>query len=559
MGDFMTNLANSIRHTRFRVQPGGDLTLTLQSSSGATYRLNVLNCSLMGIGATTDSALSSDEGFYEGNILPPGKLSWGDKNAYLGRLVLRAIRAENNLFYYGFQTIDNKVPIDGPLSQVLAITESAYEFELDPEKFSLASFLSSESSNVDLFARCRQFSFLYRKWKETPKYQYYILRQPSKGARVQLDLPRKHGRNDYLMLCSNDYLGLASHPKVTEAAKAALDQYGFGSTGSPMTTGNTKIHEELTYEIARMFGKEKALLFNSGYTANVGIITGLTAEQDLVIADVLSHASIQDGMRMSSATSRFFKHNQPKHLEKMLTDERDQYVGCLVVTEGVFSMDGDVAPLDKISALSRQYNARLMVDEAHSLGVVGPGGLGAAARCGVLPQVDVVMGTFSKICGGIGAFAAGSAEMVDWLYHFSRAHIFSVSLPPSTAAAALAALRIFMTEKELVNNLKENINHFVSGLRHLGFSMNPNHESSVIPVIIGDEKKLSIMNAHLRDEGIFAVPIVYPAVSRTSCRFRFTLMAQHTRSDLDFVLTTLEAAMRKADFSPDQVALPLVA
>jgi 7-keto-8-aminopelargonate synthetase-like enzyme len=243
----------------------------------------------------------------------------------------------------------------------------------------------------------------------------------------------------------------------------------------------------------------------------------------------------------------------------MLVDERDQYVGCLVVTEGVFSMDGDVAPLDQISAVSRRHNGRLMVDEAHSFGVVGPGGLGAAARCGVLPQVDVVMGTFSKICGGIGAFAAGSAEMVDWLYHFSRPHIFSVSIPPSTAAAALAALRIFMTEKELVNSLKENISHFANGLRHLGFSINPHHESSVIPVIIGDEKKLSIMNAHLRDEGIFAVPIVYPAVSRTSCRFRFTLMAQHTRSDLDFVLTTLEAAMRKADFTPDQATLPLVA
>ncbi|HET9238602.1 MAG TPA: pyridoxal phosphate-dependent aminotransferase family protein [Oligoflexus sp.] len=555
----MTNLANSIRHTRFRVQPGEDLTLTLQSNSGVTHRLNVHNCSLMGLGAKAEIALSSDEGFYEGGILPPAKLTWGDKTAYLGRLVLRAIRSEDDSYFYGFQTIDNKVPIDGPLSEVLSITDSAYEFELDPEKFSLASFLSSESSNVDLFARCRQFSFLYRKWKEMPKYQYYSLRQPSKGPRVLLDMPRKHGRNDYLMLCSNDYLGLSSHPKVIEATKAALDQYGFGSTGSPMTTGNTKLHDELAHELARMFGKEKALLFNSGYTANVGIITGLTAEQDLVIADVLTHASIQDGMRMSSATARFFKHNQPKHLEKMMVDERKQYVGCLVVTEGVFSMDGDIAPLDQISAVSRKHNGRLMVDEAHSFGVVGPGGLGAAARYGVLPQVDVVMGTFSKICGGIGAFAAGSAEMVDWLYHFSRPHIFSVSIPPSTAAAALAALRIFLAEKELVNNLKENISHFANGLRHLGFSINPHHESSVIPVIIGDEKKLSIMNAHLRDEGIFAVPIVYPAVSRTSCRFRFTLMAQHTRSDLDFVLTTLEAAMRKADFTPDQVALPLVA
>jgi len=439
------------------------------------------------------------------------------------------------------------------------MTESAYEFELDPEKFSLASFLSSESSNVDLFARCRQFSFLYRKWKEMPKYQYRSVRLPSKGPRVLLDMPRKHGRNDYLMLCSNDYLGLSSHPKVIEAAKQALDQYGFGSTGSPMTTGMTQIHDELMHEIARMFGKEKALLFNSGYTANTGIITGLTAEQDLIVADVLTHASIQDAMRMSSATSRFFKHNQPKHLEKLLAEERNEYVGCLVVTEGVFSMDGDTAPLEKISALSRKYNGRLMVDEAHSFGVVGPGGLGAAARSGVLPQVDIVMGTFSKICGGIGAFAAGSAEMVDWLYHFSRAHIFSVSIPPSTAAAALAAIRIFINEKELINSLKSNIEHFTKGLRHLGFSIDPHHESSVIPVIIGDEKKLSIINAHLRDEGIFAVPIVYPAVSRTTCRFRFTLMAQHTRSDLDFVLSTLEAAMHKADFSPDQLTLPLVA
>ncbi len=555
----MTNLANSIRHTRFRVNKDGELLLTLQSNSGATYRLNVLNCSLLGLGATSDSALSSDEGFYEGSILPPAKLTWADKSAYLGRLVLRAIRTDKNSYFYGFQTIDNKVPIDGQLSQVLTMSESAYEFELDPDKFSLASFLSSESSNVDLFARCRQFSFLYRKWKETPKYQYRSIRLPSKGPRVNLDMPRKFGRNDYLMLCSNDYLGLSAHPKVIEAAKAAMDLYGFGSTGSPMTTGMTQIHDELAHEIARMFGKEKAILFNSGYTANTGIITGLTAEQDLIVADVLTHASIQDGMRMSAATSRFYKHNQPRHLEKLLADERNQYVGCLVVTEGVFSMDGDVAPIDQISALARKYNGRLMVDEAHSFGVIGPGGMGAAARSGVLPHVDIVMGTFSKICGGIGAFAAGSSEMIDWLYHFARAHIFSVSIPPSTAAAALAALRIFGSEKELITSLKTNIEHFVTGLRHLGFSIDPRHESAVIPVVIGDEKKLSIMNAYLRDEGIFAVPIVYPAVSRNSCRFRFTLMAQHTRSDLDFVLTTLEAAMRKADFSPDSLNLPLVA
>ena len=187
----MSNLANSIRHTRFHVQQDSDLILTVQSNAGSTFKLKVINCSLLGIGATTDFPLLAEDGFFEGSILPPAKLSWSDKSAYLGRLVVRTTRSEQQSFFYGFQTIDNKVPIDGPLSPLLTMTENAYEFELDPDKFSLASFLSSESSNVDLFARCRQFSFLYRKWKETPKYQYRCLRQPSKGPRVQLNLPRK--------------------------------------------------------------------------------------------------------------------------------------------------------------------------------------------------------------------------------------------------------------------------------------------------------------------------------------------------------------------------------
>jgi 8-amino-7-oxononanoate synthase len=549
----MSNLANAIRHTRLGIRNENEVVLTLQSPMGHFHQLRVKNCSLLGLGAYAEQPLPAEDGFVEGSILPPAKLSWSDKTAYIGRLVLRTHRADKGLFFYGFQTIDNKVPIDGPLSQALEMTESAYEFELDPEKFSLASFLDSESSNVDLFARCRQFSFLHKKWKETPKYQYRTMRLPSKGARVQLDMKRKHGRNDYLMLSSNDYLGLSSHPKVIEAARQALDQYGFGSTGSPMTTGQTKIHEELSFELARIFGKEKAILFNSGYSANLGIITGLTAEQDLILSDVLAHASIQDAMKMSPATSRFFRHNQPDNLRKVLKESRDQYVGCLVVTEGVFSMDGDIAPVDRIAAISREHNARLMVDEAHSFGVIGPNGLGAAEHFAALPQVDVVMGTFSKICGAIGGFATGSSDMIDWLYHFSRPHLFSVSLPPSTAAASLEALRIFQTERELLLQLRSNIQYFVKGLQSLGFPHLDGHQSAVIPVVVGDEKKLSVMNQHLRHEGVFVVPMVYPAVSRTGARFRFTMIAQHTHTDLDYVLNTLETAMRKADFEPFQV------
>jgi 7-keto-8-aminopelargonate synthetase-like enzyme len=260
--------------------------------------------------------------------------------------------------------------------------KTPYEFELNPEKFNLANFaLETDSDNMDLFHRTEQFQIFFEQWNKTSKFQHYNIRTESRGNRVKLRQSRKNNRNDYIVMGSNDYLGLSSHPQVLDAAKKAIDGYGFGSTGSGVSTGLTDIHEELAELIAKTFKQEKALLYNSGYAANVGLISSLTREKDLIVADFNSHASIQDGLKMTRAEHRLFKHNDTKHLEGLLKEHRSTHSGTMVITEGVFSMDGDTPPLREIMKISKKYQARVMVDEAHSFGVVGPKGLGMWETC----------------------------------------------------------------------------------------------------------------------------------------------------------------------------------
>jgi 7-keto-8-aminopelargonate synthetase-like enzyme len=215
-------------------------------------------------------------------------------------------------------------------------------------------------------------------------------------------------------------------------------------------------------------------------------------------------------------------------------------------------MDGDVAALDRIYAVAREFNCRIMVDQAHDFGVLGPNGLGACEKYNLLRDVDIIMGTFSKICGGIGGFATGSKELIDWLRSFSRAQIFSVSLPPSTVAAMSKALDVFYHEKSLLEKLKANIQHFLKGLEGLGYKVSPHHESSIVPVVIGDEKLMGEMYQSLMDDGVFCTPVIYPAVSKTNCRFRFTISAVQSTSDLDYAIACLEKAMLRVGFSFDR-------
>jgi len=552
----MSNLSKSIRHKRFEVKANPTLRFSIETKLGTQLELTLVNCSISGLGGLLDTtSVQLDEAeLMKDEIIPSSKVHWDDHEYALGRLVLRSIRkTKEGEKFLGFSTVDSKVPIDGPLSNFLKIGKnkgSAYDYELSSDKFNLSNFSSMGEGNNDLFARCRQFEIFHDEWKDSDKYLYSTIRTPSKGTRIHLTRKRSNGRNDYLIMGSNDYLGLAAHPEIERAAKEALNRYGFGSTGSPLTTGLTDLHLELEEFVAKLFRKQRCMLFNSGYAANLGAISGLTGDQDLIVSDVITHASIQDAMQLSTATSRFFKHNNMIHLEKVLQEQRGQHSGTLVISEGVFSMDGDVAPVKDIVKLARKFNARTLIDEAHSFGVLGPNGLGACEKFDVIDQTDIIMGTFSKICGSIGGFICGDKSVIDWLNFHARSRMFSVSLPPSTVAATLKALEIFVeTGPEVLMKLRSNIRHFVKGLRDLGVNLDPNHESAVVPVVIGDEKKLGEMNRVLFDSGVYVIPVVYPAVSRDACRFRFTIMANHSVSDLDFVINVLEKAMIKADFS----------
>lgn len=549
----MSSLDKQIRSRRFKVKSGSSLNLIVDYLNGDQVELSVIECSQTGLKCFTKYPFTDDDKSNSGQIISASKLVWDSKEFSLGRLVIRRIQSSDDGFVVAFSTVDIKVPVSSNISKVLNIRldiqDDGKNEELSSDKFSLAHFVESEYTNIDLFDRMRKFDIFRSEWERSKKYGYKTIREASKGPRINLSRPRKGNRKDYIVMGSNDYLGLGAHPEVVKAAQNAMNDYGFGSTGSPVTTGTTDLHNELCDQIAKIHKKEAAILFNSGYAANIGIISAVTAPNDLIVADMLCHASIQDSMQMSKATSRFFKHNDIAHLETILQKERHNFNGCLVITEGVFSMDGDTAKLDEIFYVARKYNCRIMVDQAHCFGVVGPNGYGICEKFNLLKETDIIMGTFSKICGGIGGFATGSSELIEWLRAFSRAQVFSVSLPPSTVAAVSKSLEIFVDDKNIVRALHSNIQHFVKNLESIGYKFKEPHESAVIPVVVGDESKLGEMYQSLLDDGVLCIPIVYPAVSRKNCRFRFTIMATHSKSDLDYATACLEKAMLKAGFS----------
>jgi hypothetical protein len=401
----MSKLQKSIRHRRFNVKKSANIKLIFQTSFGDVQEMKVLNCSASGLSGTLEVNLENQQWISDEEIISSAKLVWDSHEISLGRLALKRkqpVEIENSqpntlgiLFELGFSTIDIKVPVDGSLSKALEIdldrNTAVDMMELSSDKFSLAHFAENEFTNVDLFDRVKEFSIFHRDWLKSEKYAYQHCRVQSKGPRVNLKRVRKSGRSDYIMMGSNDYLGLGAHPEVVAAAKSALDIYGFGSTGSPVTTGMSDLHFDLCEKISRIHNKEATILFNSGYAANVGIISSLCTVNDLVVADQLCHASIQDGMKMMKGTARFFKHNNVAHLRQLLEKERSNFNGCLVVTEGVFSMDGDVARLDEIFQVAREFNCRIMVDQAHDFGVLGPSGLGVCDKYNLLREVDIIM------------------------------------------------------------------------------------------------------------------------------------------------------------------------
>jgi len=384
---------------------------------------------------------------------------------------------------------------------------------------------------TDLFDKCRSYTAA-REVMDAGLYPYFKPLRENLGPEVIIK-----GRR-LLMMASNNYLGLTVHPEVIEAAMQALKRYGSGCTGSRFLNGTLELHEELEERLARFTGREAALVFSTGFQTNLGTISALVGKRDAVIIDRSDHASIVDGCRLSFGTTLKFKHNDMADLESVLKNAGG-YDGRLIVVDGVFSMEGDIANLPAIVELARKYNARVMVDDAHSVGVLGEHGSGTPEHFNLIDKVDLVMGTFSKSFASLGGFIASTAEVVHYLKHNARAMIFSASMPPSALASVLKCLDIIESQPELRTKLWDNANYFRSGLQQLGFNTLAS-ETPIIPVLIGENEPTFAVCKRLFEKGVFVNCAVSPAVAPGSSLLRSSVMASHDRAGLDKALDNFE-------------------
>lgn len=346
-----------------------------------------------------------------------------------------------------------------------------------------------------------------------------------------------------LMFGSNAYLGLTNHPKVKEASIAAVKKYGTGCAGSRFLNGTLDIHVELEQKLANLVGKQDAIVYSTGFQVNLGVVSCLTGREDYILWDELDHASIIEGHRLSFSTKLKFKHNDMDSLENQLQKCAPDKIK-LIVVDGVFSMEGDVANLPEIIRLSKKYNASVMVDEAHGLGVLGKQGRGTCDHFGVTKDVDLIMGTFSKSLASIGGFIASDNEVINYLRHNSRSYIFSASNTPAATAAASAALDIMTSEPERIEHLWKLTNYALNGFRSIGCEIG--HTSTpIIPLFIRNNDLTFIITQELLQAGIFVNPVVAPAVAPQDTLIRFSLMATHTQEQLDFALDTIGKIFKK--------------
>ena len=351
-----------------------------------------------------------------------------------------------------------------------------------------------------------------------------------------------------LMFGSNSYMGLTNHPKVKEAAIEATKKYGTGLAGSPFLNGTLDIHKELEQKLAAYVGKEDAMLYSTGFGVNLGVVSTLTGRNDTIILDEQDHASIIEGRRLSFSKSLRYKHNDMASLEEQLKKCSPNNVK-LIVTDGVFSMEGDVANLPEIVRLAKQYNASVMVDEAHGIGVFGRNGRGTCDHFGVTDDVDLIMGTFSKSFASLGGFIACDKTITNYLRHHSRSYIFTASITPASTAAVSAALDIMMSEPERMDHLWEITNYALEGFRNMGCEIG-NTSTPIIPLYIRDNNLTFMITKDLSDEGVFVNPVVSPAVAPHDTLIRFSLMATHTKEQVTIGLEKIQKVFRKYNLIP---------
>jgi 8-amino-7-oxononanoate synthase len=388
---------------------------------------------------------------------------------------------------------------------------------------------------MDLFDKCRT----YTRAKEAQMagfYPYFIPLTDSEGTVVTV------GDHSLIMIGSNNYLGLTTHPKVRQAAIEATQRYGTSCTGSRFLNGTLEMHLELERRIAEFVNTEAALVFSTGYQTNVGTISALVGREDFVVTDKDDHASIVDGCQLAFGTMRRFRHNDMAHLERVLSG-LPEGVGRLVVVDGVFSMGGDIAPLPEIVSLCQKYGARLMVDDAHSVGVLG-GGRGTGAHFGLADQVDLTMGTFSKSFASLGGFIAGAADVIHYIQHTARSLIFSASMPPAGVAAVLAALEVMQEEPERIARVNQIGEYMRTEFRKLGFNVGDSR-TPIIPIIIGDDARTFITWKALYEAGVYTNPVISPAVPPELALLRTSYIATHTDEQLNRVLATFAQVGRQ--------------
>lgn len=375
--------------------------------------------------------------------------------------------------------------------------------------------------------------------KKAGIYPYYTPIESGQSTIVQIE-----GR-EVLMFGSNSYLGLSNDPRLKEAAMAAIEKYGTSCSGSRFLNGTLDIHVELEEKLARFVGKEDAVTYSTGMQVNLGVISCLGFRGGYVLLDAQDHASIIDGSRLGFAKVLKFKHNDVQSLEEKLRScEMDAYK--LIVIDGVYSMEGDIAPLAEICDLCDRYNASVMVDDAHSLGVLGECGRGTANHFGLTDKVDLIMGTFSKSFGSLGGFVAGDRDVLNYLKHNSRSLIFSASMPPANVAAASKALDIMLAEPERFDYLWELTRYAHNAFRGAGFDIG-HTQSPIIPLFVRDTRKAMAMVRMALDEGVFVTPVIAPAVAQGDELIRFALMATHTREQVDFAVDKLTTIFKKLD------------
>ena len=395
---------------------------------------------------------------------------------------------------------------------------------------------------MDLFEKCKKYTAA-REVMAAGFYPYFRVMESEQNPEVIVEGKKM------IMLGSNNYLGLTSHPKVKEAAVAAIKKYGSGCAGSRFLNGTLDLHVKLEEKLASFFRKDGALTFSTGYQTNLGIISSIAGKDDVVVIDKLDHASIIDACRLSFAEVKKFKHNDMGSLEFVLKESGTR--GKLVVVDGVYSMEGDIAPLPDIVKLCKKYGARLMVDDAHGVGVLGKTGRGTAEHFGLEKDVDIIMGTYSKSMASIGGFVAADEDVIHYMKHTSRPLIFSASPPPASVASVIAALDIIDQEPERRERLWHNTNKMMKAFKQMGFDTGAS-ETPIIPLLMGEMERAFMMWKVLSEDGVFVNPVVPPATQPGRCLIRTSYMATHTDEMLDRVLDIFEKADKKLGVAVQQ-------